>query len=188
MSIIEIVLISVGLAMDCFAVAVAGSIGYGRYNWPKILRMALMFGIFQGVMPLIGWGLGIGFADFISRFDHWFAFVILAYLGGKMIYESVKDGEDDGNGRSPYTSWGALLVLSVATSIDALAAGLIFVPLGNLIFGASAIIFAGSFLFTVLGCVLGVRFGKGLKLNVEAIGGVILISIGVKILVEHLFF
>ncbi|MGM9805265.1 MAG: manganese efflux pump MntP family protein [Candidatus Aphodosoma sp.] len=186
MSVVEIVFISIGLAMDCFAVAVAGSISYGRYNWAKILRMALMFGLFQGIMPLIGWGLGIGFSDFISRFDHWFAFTILSCLGGKMIYESFNDG--DGDGRSPYTSFGTLVVLSVATSIDALATGLIFVPLGNLVFLASAIIFAGSFLFTFLGCILGVHFGRRLKLNVGAVGGIILVVIGVKILVEHLFF
>lgn len=191
MSLLEIIFISVGLAMDCFAVAIAGSIAYGRYDWLKILRMAFMFGLMQGLMPVIGWGLGISFADAIRSVDHWLAFAILSYLGGKMIYESWKerrspDTDDASSARSPYTSFRALVVMSVATSIDALATGLIFVPLGNLIVQAAIVIFIGSLLFTILGCVIGVSFGKRFNVNVEAIGGVILIAIGTKILIEHL--
>lgn len=189
MSLIEIVLIAVGLAMDCFAVSIASSIAYGRYNWGKILRMAFFFGLFQGVMPFVGWLAGVTFADAISKVDHWVAFLILGYLGGKMIYESCIDkdkGYDDS--RSPYGSIKMLLILSVATSIDALASGLIFVPFGNMIFTASSVIFICSFIFTFAGCIIGVSSGKRFNVNVEAIGGVILLLIGVKILVEHLFF
>ena len=189
MSLIEIILIAVGLAMDCFAVSIASSICYGRYNWPKIVRMALFFGLFQGGMPLIGWACGISFAEFIHSIDHWLALGILGFLGGKMIYESFKDDEEEEmcDAKSPYGSLRMVTILAVATSIDALATGLIFVPLGNLMFSASGIIAIVSFLFTLVGCVLGVTFGKRIKFNVEAIGGVILICIGLKIFIEHMF-
>ena len=190
MSLIEIIFIAIGLAMDCFAVSTASSICYGRYNWPKIVRMALFFGLFQGGMPLIGWGLGIGFAKYICAIDHWLALGILGYLGGKMIYESFKDeGEEEEmcDAKSPYGSLRMVTILAIATSIDALATGLIFVPIGNRIFSASGIIAIVSFLFTFVGCVFGVTFGKRIKFNVEAIGGIILIGIGLKIFIEHMF-
>ena len=188
MSLIEIILIAIGLAMDCFAVSIASSICYGKYNWPKIVRMALFFGLFQGGMPLIGWACGISFAEFIHSIDHWLALGILGFLGGKMIYESFKDDDEDDvvcEAKSPYGSFRMVTILAVATSIDALATGLIFVPLGNLMFSASGIIAVVSFLFTIVGCVLGVAFGKRIKFNVEAIGGAILIAIGLKIFIEH---
>lgn len=188
MSLIEIILIAVGLAMDCFAVSIASSICYGKYNWPKIVRMALFFGLFQGGMPLIGWACGISFAEFIHSIDHWLALGILGFLGGKMIYESFNDDDGDDvvcEAKSPYGSLRMVTILAVATSIDALATGLIFVPLGNLMFSASGIIAIVSFLFTIVGCVLGITFGKRIKFNVEAIGGAILIAIGLKIFIEH---
>lgn len=188
MSLVEIILIAVGLAMDCFAVSIASSVCYGRYNWLKILRMALFFGLFQGFMPLIGWACGISFAEFIHSIDHWLALGILGFLGGKMIYESFQDEEDDiCDTKTPYGSISMLITLAIATSIDALATGLIFVPLGNLMYSASAIIALVSFLFTIVGCVLGITFGKRIKFNVEAIGGLILIGIGLKIFIEHMF-
>lgn len=190
MSLIEIILIAIGLAMDCFAVSIASSICYGKYNWPKIVRMALFFGLFQGGMPLIGWACGISFAEFIHSIDHWLALGILGFLGGKMIYESFNDDDEDDvvcEAKSPYGSLRMVTILAVATSIDALATGLIFVPLGNLMFSASGIIAVVSFLFTIVGCVLGVAFGKRIKFNVEAIGGAILIAIGLKIFIEHMF-
>ena len=190
MSLIEIILIAIGLAMDCFAVSIASSICYGKYNWPKIVRMALFFGLFQGGMPLIGWACGISFAEFIHSIDHWLALGILGFLGGKMIYESFKDDDEEEemcDAKSPYGSLRMVTILAVATSIDALATGLIFVPLGNLMFSASGIIAIVSFLFTLVGCVLGVTFGKRIKFNVEAIGGAILIAIGLKIFIEHMF-
>ena len=155
MSLLEIILIAIGLAMDCFAVSIASSICYGKYNWPKIVRMALFFGLFQGGMPLIGWACGISFAEFIHSIDHWLALGILGFLGGKMIYESFKDDDEDDvvcEAKSPYGSLRMVTILAVATSIDALATGLIFVPLGNLMFSASGIIAIVSFLFTIVGC------------------------------------
>lgn len=189
MTLIEIILIAIGLAMDCFAVSIASSVCYGRYNWPKIFRMALFFGLFQGGMPLIGWACGINFAEFIHSIDHWLALGILGFLGGKMIYESFKDDDEEEicDSKTPYGSLYMLVTLSVATSIDALATGLIFVPLGNLMYSASGIIALVSFIFTLVGCMLGITFGKRIKFNVEAIGGVILIGLGVKIFIEHMF-
>ena len=190
MTLFEIILIAIGLAMDCFAVSIASSICHGRLDWPKIVRMALFFGLFQGGMSLIGWACGISFAEFIHSIDHWLALGILGFLGGKMIYESLKDDDEDDvvcEAQSPYGSLRMVTILAVATSIDALATGLIFVPLGNLMFSASGIIAIVSFLFTLVGCVLGVTFGKRIKFNVEAIGGAILIGIGLKIFIEHMF-
>ena len=187
MSFFEICLISIGLAMDCFAVSIASSIGYGRYNWSKIVRVALFFGLFQGLMPFIGWLIGIGFAEQIAKIDHWLAFAILGFIGGKMLVERLKKNKNDET--TPKTLFGSLkmlLIMSVATSIDALATGLIFVPMGNFIYTAVGIIALGSFLFTILGCVIGITFGKRFKLNVEFIGGIILCGIGLKILIEHL--
>lgn len=186
MSYFEICLISVGLAMDCFAVSIASSVAHGRYDWPKILRMAVTFGFFQGAMPLIGWLAGVGFAEQIAKIDHWLAFGILGFLGGKMVVESLKKDSAETDNKTPFGSLKMLLLMAVATSIDALATGLIFVPLGQLIYSAVGIIALGSFLFTLVGCVVGVTFGKRFTLNVEFIGGIILFGIGLKILIEHL--
>ena len=178
MTLLEIVLIAVGLAMDCFAVAIASSVSYGHYNWPKMLRMGFFFGLFQGVMPLLGWLAGVSFAAQITAIVHWLAFVILGYLGVKMGVEGFK--------KTPFGSFKMLITLSFATSIDALATGLIFVPMGHLIYTASGIIALVSLVFTILGCIIGITFGKRFKINVELIGGLILFAIGTKILVEHL--
>lgn len=185
MSIFEVVLLAIGLAMDCLAVAIAGSIEQSRYDWPKILRMALLFGLFQGVMPLISWLISLGFTQQIKRIDHWLALTILAYIGGKMIVESLRHHNEISK-YSPYGSLCMLLLLAVATSIDALATGLIFVPLDNLIFAAITVIAVVSFLFTLIGCILGIRLGKRTHIKVELIGGLILIGIGLKICIEHL--
>lgn len=188
MTLLEIILIAVGLAMDCFAVAIASSMSYGCYNWPKIVRMSFFFGLFQGVMPLLGWLVGVNFAVQITAIDHWLAFVILGYLGVKMAIDSFKKTDADVccYEKTPFGSFTMLITLSIATSIDALATGLIFVPMGDIIYTASAIIALGSFIFTLLGAIIGISFGKRFKINVELIGGVILFAIGTKLLIEHL--
>jgi len=187
MTLLEIFLIAVGLAMDCFAVSIASSVSYGHYNWLKMLRMALFFGLFQGIMPFIGWLAGVSFAEQITSIDHWLAFVILGYLGVKMGVESFKKKETCCQKNTPFGSFKMLITLSFATSIDALATGVIFIPMGHLIYKASIIIALVSFLFTTIGCVIGITFGKRFKINVELIGGIILFAIGTKILIEHLF-
>ncbi len=186
MSYVDLLIIAIGLAIDCFAVSIASSIAYGRFNWPKILRMALFFGAFQGLMPFSTWLLGSAFSEQIKTIDHWLALAILGFIGGKMIYESLHEGEASEN-RSPYGSLVVLTQLAVATSIDAAATGILFVPIPGFIWIAISVIGAVSFLFTIGGCSLGILVGKKMeKINVELFGGIILILIGIKILVEHL--
>ncbi|MDO4190539.1 MAG: manganese efflux pump MntP family protein [Bacteroidales bacterium] len=187
MSIIDLIFIAIGLAIDCFAVSIASSISYNHFNWPRIIRMALFFGVFQGLMPLSTWILGSAFAEQIKMIDHWLAVAILGFIGGKMIYESLQDEKETPVERSPYGSLLVLTQLAIATSIDAAATGLIFVPLKGFIWTAIAIIGLVSFLFTILGCTLGITVGKKMqRFNVEMLGGIILIIIGLKILIEHL--
>lgn len=139
-------------------------------------------------MPLLGWLAGVSFAAQITAIDHWLAFVILGYLGVKMGVEGFKKNDNDTccHKNTPFGSFKMLITLSFATSIDALATGLIFVPMGYLIYTASGIIALVSLVFTILGSIIGITFGKRFKINVELIGGLILFAIGTKILVEHL--
>lgn len=194
MDILSIILIAIGLAMDCLAVSISKGICVKKfYPWPAF-KMALMFGLFQGFMPLIAYFAGISFADIISRFDHWIAFGLLLFIGGKMIIESLSNNiEDkkDANGQTDISSlfsWKTILLLAIATSIDALATGLIFVPYPSFILKAVVIIGVTSMFFSLAGMIIGVSFGKRFKLNVNLIGGIILVFIGTKILIEHLFF
>ncbi len=195
MDIISIIVIAVGLAMDCFAVAVSKGICVARFNLGYTLKMALLFGLFQGGMPLIGYFAGISFAETITKIDHWAAFALLTFIGGKMIYEGATKKENieceneviktDDRLKKMF-GLGTLISLAVATSIDALVTGLIFVPFPNFILIAVTIIGLTSFLLTIIGSYIGVRFGRRFKLNANMGGGVILIAIGSKILIEHL--
>lgn len=187
MTILELILLSIGLAMDCLAISVAGSIAYGRYNWRRILLMALFFGGFQGIMPVIGWAVGVSFVNIIGQYDHWIALLILCFIGGKMVFESFK-GDGEVSEYTPYGSLRMLVILSVADSIDALATGLLFITCSDILALGASIIALGSFVITILGCVIGIEFGKRFKVNVNLLGGLILIGIGVKIFVEHTFF
>lgn len=185
MSLFEITLIAIGLAMDCFAVSIASAAAYGKVNIPRFLRLALFFGLFQGVMPLIGWAAGVSFSKHMMTIDHWVAFIILGFIGGKMILDSLHKHEESCNGRNPFDSFRVLLMLSVATSIDALATGLIFINHEYVLPEAMGIIALGSALFSLLGIWIGLHFGKRFKVNVTLIGGIILVGIGIKILFEH---
>ncbi len=192
MSLVEIWLIAIGLAMDCFAVSIASGIIMKQTYWRAMLVMAFFFGLFQGLMPLIGWAGANFFSHLISSFDHWIAFIILAFLGGKMIYESLQD-EECRHEFDP-TSLKVVLALAVATSIDALAVGVSFACLGindfREILLPVAIIALVSFLLSITGLLFGIRCGCGIarKMKAELWGGIILILIGTKILIEHLFF
>lgn len=189
---IEIWLVAISLAMDCFAVSVASGIILKRPRWTAMLTMALCFGFFQALMPLIGWWGASLFSHLIESIDHWIAFAILAFLGGRMVYESFKDEEC----RHTYdpTKLKVILVYAVATSIDALAVGISFVFLGakgwNNILPPVGIIGFVSFVMSMAGLWLGIRCGDKLarRLRTELLGGIILIIIGIKILIEHLFF
>lgn len=149
--------------------------------------MALLFGLFQGLMPLIGYLGGRAFAELISAFDHWIAFGLLALIGGKMFVEGLQPVDSHCEKKSNPFKWKTLVTLAFATSIDALATGIIFVPYPDKVLFAFVSIGLISFLFSVVGVYLGVHFRRKIKINVEIIGGVILFGIGTKILLEHLF-
>jgi putative Mn2+ efflux pump MntP len=170
--------------MDAFAVAVASGMTMKAERVRAALRMAVSFGSFQAVMPLIGWLAGLGLRDLISNVDHWIAFALLSLIGCRMIYQALR-----GKGREePPTpmSLQALLLLSIATSIDALAVGISFAFLEILIVKPIIVIGLVTFSLSFLGVMLGSKLGQLLGRRVEILGGLILIGIGVKILLEHL--
>jgi len=184
MDLISIILIGIGLAMDCFAVSTTKGLCQGR--WCKeALLMAFLFGLFQGGMPLIGYYAGTLFANFFSRFAPWIALALLSFIGGKMVWESLRHDDKDDSCEVHHTTWtlGNLLMLAVATSIDALATGVIFIPVPESLWLGISIIAFTSFAFSIAGYLIGVFAGK-LKVNVELIGGLILIGIGLKIFIE----
>ncbi|MDE5711822.1 manganese efflux pump MntP family protein [Bacteroides sp.] len=189
---LEIWLLAVGLAMDCFAVSIASGIILKQIRLRPMLTMAFCFGLFQAMMPLLGWTGTSLFSHLIETIDHWIAFGILAFLGGRMIKESFKD-EERKHEFDP-TRLKVILALAVATSIDALAVGVSFACLGikdfSEILSPIGIIGFVSFALSFVGLLFGIRFGCGMarKLHAEFWGGVILVIIGSKILVEHLFF
>ena len=185
MSILTIILLAVGLAMDCFAVSVCKGLtsphGYEpRYIKPML--MALLFGIFHAGMPLIGYFAGSFFASFFERFAPWIALALLGFIGGKMIYDSLHD-DDDAVHLADFSFLG-LLSLAFATSMDTLATGVIFIPHPDVLWIAVGIIAATCFLFSMTGFVLGHLVGTHLRVNVNILGGVILILIGLKIFLE----
>lgn len=182
MGIISILLIAVGLAMDSLAVSISGGIVMRPFCMRQSLRLALTMGIFQGGMTLLGWLMGVSFSSYITAFDHWIAFILLGFLGGKMIYESFGEEETTISSFSTKT----LLTLGVATSIDALAVGVSMAFLKTSIYFPAFIIGFVTFSLSLIGVISGYRFGKIKGVNVELLGGVILIAIGIKILVEHL--
>jgi len=183
---ITIIIIAVGLAMDAFVVSIVSGGAYRQLHLKHALRMALFFGGFQAVMPLIGSLAGLTLRDYIAFCDHWIAFGLLAAVGGKMIYESFKIGSEGKN--SDPSNLLVVLVLSVATSIDALAVGITLSLLSGSILVAASIIGLITFVLSYLGVQIGKRFGHFFESKIEALGGVILVAIGIKILLEHLFF
>lgn len=184
MSIFELFVIAVGLSMDAFAVAICKGLALQKMSWKKAVIAGLYFGGFQGGMPLLGYFLGIRFQDMITSVDHWIAFVLLTLIGASMIKESREEVEDLND------SFRAkdMLVLAVATSIDALAVGVTFAFLKVSIIPAVSFIGVITFLFSVVGIKIGNVFGARFKSKAELAGGVVLILMGVKILVKHLFF
>ena len=192
MSLLDIILLAVALAMDCLTVSIVSGVLLGggiKEEGGKMIRMAFLFGFFQALMPLIGW-LGISyFQSFIEDYDHWIAFSLLAIIGGRMVWESLNPAEEQHfNPRRLRTQ----LLLAIATSIDALAVGISFACTGYTSLAQLTlplvIIGAVSFLFSLIGYQLGARFGRSIahRLKPELLGGIILIGIGVKILIEHL--
>jgi len=185
MDILTLILLSIGLAMDCFAVSLAKAGCIGKVNWGGFLFMALMFGLFQGLMPLIGYYIGNEFIEYIQDYDHWISLAILAFIGGKMIWEDLFSKEEEQcEIHNPY-SFGTVVLLSIATSIDALATGLVFLTAPEALWRGIIIIGIGSFLISLLGSFIGAYAGGKLHFKFGVLGGVILIGIGVKIVIEH---
>ena len=189
MTILDILLIAVALAMDCFTVSMVSGVMTRKMFWGRNLRMAFLFGFFQAAMPFIGWIAIHYFQSSVEAYDHWIAFGLLLLIGGKMILDAFN--EEDEATFNPL-NLGTQLTLAVATSIDALAVGISFSCSGygtvqSLILPL-AVIGLVSFIFSIAGLLLGVRFGGAVarRFKPEIIGGVILIAIGVKILLEHL--
>jgi putative Mn2+ efflux pump MntP len=184
---IQIIFIAISLAMDCLAVAIAGGVGCrdNRLRLKYAFKIADFFSLFQMIMPLIGYAAGYGFKNLISRFDHWIAFGLLAAIGIKMIYEGAKGAEED-KGKNIINN-KTLLILSLATSIDALAVGISFGIMDISLLLSILMIGAFAFILSFIGFYLGNKAGRFFKGKIEIVGGVILILIGIKILIEHLF-
>jgi len=183
MDITSIVLIAFGLAMDAFAVSITSGITIKQLKINSVMKIALFFGFFQAIMPIVGWLAGLSLRNFISEIDHWIAFGLLSFIGCKMIYESItiQSSEKEINPLNVYV----LLVLSVATSIDALAVGLSFAILKISIVTPVVIIGTITFALSFLGVFIGNRIGHFFENKIEIAGGLLLIGIGIKILVEH---
>ncbi len=183
MNVMEIFLIGIGLAMDAFAVSICKGLTMKKTEWKKVIIIALYFGVFQAIMPLIGYALGVNFANAIAKVDHWIAFILLFAIGANMIKEALKNSDDNMNDSIDIKT---MLVLAIATSIDALAVGITFAFLNVNIIESVSIIGIVTFLISAIGVKIGSVFGDKFKGKSEILGGIILILIGLKILLEHL--
>ncbi|KPL19270.1 MAG: hypothetical protein AMJ92_03750 [candidate division Zixibacteria bacterium SM23_81] len=184
MNTITILFIAFGLAMDALAVSITSGIAIKRLRIGHALRIGLFFGSFQAAMPVIGWLAGMSLKDFISGVDHWVAFGLLSLIGGKMAYESLQM-ESQKKEMNPLDVY-VLLILSVATSIDALAVGVSFAFINIAIITPAILIGLVTFLLSFLGAFIGNRLGHFFENKIELVGGFILIAMGIKILLEHL--
>lgn len=188
MDLISVLAIAVGLAMDAFAVSITNGITQTKSHFRQALITAASFGLFQGVMPFLGWALGSSFSDKIQFIDHWIACLLLAIIGGRMIYEAIKD--TDGEQSKKEFNYKLLIIMSFATSIDALVIGVSFSLSGvnsiSHILLNSLIITSITTIVCVAGFYIGRFFGTFLKKKAEIAGGIILILMGLKILLDHL--
>ena len=187
MGLFEVIMIGVGLSMDAFAASVCKGLAMRRLNVKNMLVIALFFGGFQAMMPCIGWFLGKQFEEYITRFDHWVAFALLAFIGGKMIFDVFMGGEENSSGeKNDCLNIKEILTLAVATSIDALAVGISFAFLQVNIIKAVSVIGVTTFVLSAAGVVIGNMFGARYEKKATLAGGIILVLIGLKILLEHL--
>lgn len=183
MGLLELFVIAVGLSMDAFAVSICKGLSVRELKPKHALTVGVYFGGFQMLMPLIGFALGVRFQSFITSIDHWIAFVLLGLIGANMIRESREHDEEN---LSDSFSFGAMLPLAVATSIDALAVGVTFAFLQVSILPAVCFICATTFVLSCIGIKIGHVFGLKYKSRAELFGGAVLILMGIKILLEHL--
>lgn len=186
MGIIEIILIGVSLSMDAFAVAICSGLKMQKIEYKNSFLIALFFGGFQALMPVIGWGVGTAFASYVDKYDHYIAFALLAIIGGKMIWDVFKGGEED-EGLSGKINLRSLFIMAVATSIDALAVGVTFGMESDVKIVPSALIIGvTTFVISFGGVVIGNIFGAKWKDKAQIVGGIVLIMVGLKILLEGL--
>ncbi len=185
MDFLTVFLIAIGLSADCFAVALCGGISVKTPSPLQLLRLSLAFGFFQTLMSLLGWLAGRAILGLIAGYDHWLAFILLGFIGGKMIWESFRP-EEGPRKNTDITRGLSLIILSMATSIDSLAVGLSFAFLRINIALASATIGVVAFIVTAIGFLLGRKVGHLIERRAETVGGVILIGIGFRILLSHI--
>lgn len=183
---IEVVLIAVSLALDAFAVSVSSGISVKGFGWKHAVKMGVYFGLFQFGMPLIGWLLGSSVSTYIEAVDHWIAFGLLALIGGRMVWEALRRSCGETDEAATDLSAKRLVVLAVATSIDALAVGVSMAFMDVNILFSAIVIGVVAFVLSIVGGLLGKRLGCLFQRRAEVVGGVVLIAIGIKILVEHL--
>lgn len=186
MDAITIILIAFGLAMDAFAVSIANGMAINTKRKQSALLTAIFFGGFQMLMPAIGWYIGLSLESLVSEIDHWIAFALLSFIGAKMIFDAVKKDKDDKTEQS--LKLHSLLILAIATSIDALMVGFSFAFLQTSIILPIAVIGFVTFLLSFFGFFFGCHLGRLFGNRIKIIGGLILIAIGLRILIEHLFF
>ena len=189
----EILITGIALSMDAFAVSLCKGLSMRSFNTKHALIIGGFFGGFQALMPLIGWLLGTSFVKYIEAYDHWIAFFLLAAIGGKMIRDAVREMKEPEKKQEPFRlKISELIFLAIATSIDALAVGFTFALLDNgtpgslSIWASIAIIGATTFIISIFGVKIGNRFGNRFEAKAQIAGGIILIAIGIKILLEHL--
>ena len=185
MGLLSLLAVAVALAMDAFAVAVVAGVTLVPLTGRRVFRLAFHFGLFQAMMPVIGWAAGSAVYSAIAPIDHWVAFVLLGIVGGKMIASGIRGPTEEAIRVDPTKGWD-LVMLSVATSLDALAVGLSLAMIGASIVVPAVVIGVVAAAFTVVGMVLGRRVGQAWGKRVELVGGVVLIGIGVRILIEHM--
>lgn len=186
MSVIEIAIIGIGLAMDAFAVSICKGLAMKKMSYQKAIIIALFFGGFQALMPAIGYVLGTTFASKIAAIDHWIAFILLGLIGVNMIKEAL--GKEDDECLDDALHFGDLIMLSIATSVDVLAVGITFAFFNVSIVLSTSIIGFITFIICIIGVKVGNVFGEKYKSKAELTGGILLIIMGCKILLDHLFF
>lgn len=186
MGIIELLLLAVSLSMDAFAVSICQGLSMDKINHKKTLAIGLYFGSFQALMPLLGWAVGTSFQRYITSIDHWIAFILLAIIGGNMVLESRKDDSLEDTPHSDTIDHKELFLLAIATSIDALTVGIMFAFLKVSIMPSVGTIGVCTLLLSMVGVYIGHRFGSKYKSKAECLGGIVLILIGLKVLLEHL--
>lgn len=197
MDILSVFFIAIALAMDAFSVSVTSGMVLKRPKTWAMVKIGMFFGAFQFIMPCLGYLLGSAFSSFISAFDHWIAFVLLAFIGGKMLYEAIRGSEDE-EIKNPLDN-RLLTMLAIATSIDALAVGVTFATMGMGVISplsmaeaslaaAAGIIGVVAFVLSAAGVYIGGKFGNLFGNKAEILGGIVLIGLGIKIMAEHVFF